>query len=146
MTKPGLSTLATEKLTPDLDEWEQPNATDTLWAMSEGQPILLARYLADVALAVEGVATYLANESAPSSVTKAGEKSDVEWEGTLADFQDALAHEQHELVAIYLNDASKVIRQVATAIQKPSRNWHLQFTRKGSGRRYDPMERLARQG
>ena len=61
MTKPGLSTLATEKLTPDLDEWEQPNATDALWAMSEGQPVLLARYLADVAQAVEGVATYLAN-------------------------------------------------------------------------------------
>ena len=49
MTKPGLSTLATEKLTPDLDEWEQPNATDALWAMSEGQPMLVARYLAALA-------------------------------------------------------------------------------------------------
>ena len=48
-------------------------------------------------------------------------------------------------MAIYLNDASKVIRQVATAMQKPSRKWHLQFTRKRSGRRYDPMEGLARQ-
>ena len=113
--------------------------------MSEGQPILLARYLADVAQAVEGVATYLANQNASSSVSKAGEIGVIEWEGTLTDFQDALAHEQHEPVAIYLNDASKVIRQVATAIQKPSRKWHLQFTRKGSGRRYDPMERLARQ-
>ena len=41
---------------------------------------MLAHYLADVAQAVEGVATYLANESGPSSVTKAGEKSDIEWE------------------------------------------------------------------
>ena len=48
--------------------------------MSEGQPILLARYLADVAQAVEGVATYLANQSALSSVTKAGEISVIEWE------------------------------------------------------------------
>ena len=54
MTKPSLSTLAKEKLTPDLDEWEQPAASDALWAMSEGQPIPVARYLAVVAQAVSG--------------------------------------------------------------------------------------------
>ena len=55
MTKPGLSTLATEKLTPDLDEWEQPDATVAIWALREGQPIPLARTLAALAKAVESL-------------------------------------------------------------------------------------------
>ena len=71
------------------------DASDALRALSEGQSTPLARYLADFAQAVEEVATYLARKCGPSSVTKAGDNSDIEWEGTLADFQDALAHEQH---------------------------------------------------
>ena len=117
MTKPSLSSLATEKLTPDLDEWEQPDATVALWAMSEGQPIQLARYLADLAKAVECLGKHVEGNCGPLATNATpGEDSGVEWEGTLADFEHALAHEQHGLIAIYLNDASKVIRQVATAL------------------------------
>ncbi len=69
---------------------------------------------------------------------------DSDWEGALVEVKDAINTGSLAPIGRYLRDAADVYRQVGDALDpRPgSRDWRLEFVRKGRGRRDDPDKAL----
>lgn len=69
-----------------------------------------------------------------------------EWIGTRAQVDAAIKAGSPKLFGWYLQDLGDFLSRLAPAFNPPehSRDWRLQFVRKGRGRRYDPMQQLLR--
>jgi hypothetical protein len=96
------------------------------------------------------IARNLKFSAEPSSV--ASDPADLpeddlgEWIGSPAQVKAAIATGSLKLLGWHLRDLGDFLSRLAPAFNPPehSRDWRLQFVRKGRGRRYDPMQQLVR--
>jgi hypothetical protein len=67
-----------------------------------------------------------------------------EWIGSLAQVKAAIAAGSPEPLGYYLRELGEFLSRLATAFNPPehSKDWRLEFVRKGRGRRSDPIEQM----
>jgi hypothetical protein len=86
------------------------------------------------------------SSGAASDPAKMPEDDLGEWDGSCAQVKAAIATGSPELLGWYLRELGDFLSRLAPAFNPPehSRDWLLQFVRKGRGKRADPMEQMLR--
>jgi hypothetical protein len=69
-----------------------------------------------------------------------------EWTGSRAQIEAAINARAAKLLGWYLRDLGDFLSRLTFAFNPPeySKDWQLQFIRKGRGRRFDPMQQMLR--